>query len=427
MEDFCMFSALLRFTLLLGTLAWLTLSACAQTTAIKGTVEDRDHHSLGGVPLKIERQDLRGNYPARSNNDGTFFYAGLPIGVFRVFCEADPDSAVEVQTQVGDPVVVKLTCALGGTRQSDQGNQYRGFGRGILDRVRADLDRVVQDADSFAGDELRRFNRVRDRIGEFQSAWEGGRFDREILSEVIGGLNAIIERSRLRARDRDSLAEDLDRLKQLRERHDRSSDPGASRRALQAAFEEGLVAVRANDYRAAIDAFRRALAIDPNQHVIWAHLAGAYTSVDSAAQAEGALAKAVQLKPQDGAYRNNYAIALAKSGKLEEAWTQLEEAARIEPANAGHYFFNLGAILVNSGHAPEAGRAFRRSIEANPEYAESHYQYGVWLMGRATVSPDGRVRGASRAREAFETYLRLTPNGPHAEQARQMLNTIEPR
>ncbi|MGC9969847.1 MAG: tetratricopeptide repeat protein [Bryobacteraceae bacterium] len=422
-----MFATLPRFAVLPGTLALLTLSAWAQTTVIEGTVEDQDHRPLGGVSLRIERQDLRGVYPARSSSNGRFFYAGLPVGVFRVFCEADADSAVEVKTQVGDPAVVKLTCAPGGTRQPDQGNQYRGSGRGILDRVRADLDRVARDVNSFSEDEMRRFNRVRNRIAEFQSAWEGGRFDREILSEIISGLTAIVERSRLVARDRDDLAEDLGRLKELRERQDRSSDPGASRRAVEAAFNEGLAAARAKDYRAAIAAFRRALAIDPSQHAIWANLAAAYTGVGSLAPAEDALAKAVQLKPQEGAYRNNYAIALAKSGKLEEAWTQLEEAARLEPANAGQYFYNLGAILVNSGHTPEAGRAFRRSIEANPAYAESHYQYGVWLMAQAKVSADGRFRGVSRAREAFETYLRLAPNGPHAEQARQMLDTIEPR
>jgi Tfp pilus assembly protein PilF len=427
MEGFYMAAVLPRFAVLPGTLALLTLSAWAQTTIIKGTVEDQDHRPLGGVSLRIERQDLRGVYPARSNSNGTFFYAGLPIGVFRVFCEADAASAVEVRTQAADPAVVKLTCVPGGNRQPEQGSEYRGRGRGILDRVRADLDRVTRDANAFSEDEMRRFHRVRDRIAEFQSGWEGGRFDREILSEIISGLSAIVERSRLVARDRDDLAEDLGRLKELRERREGSNDPGAPRRAMEAAFNEGLAAESARDYRAAIAAFRRALAIDPSQHAIWAHLAVAYAGVGSVAPAEEALAKAVQLKPRDGAYRNNYAIALAKSGKLEEAWTQLEEAAGIEPANAGQYFFNLGAILINSGHTPEAGRAFRRSIEANPGYAESHYQYGVWLMGQAKVSPEGRVRGASRAREAFETYLRLAPRGAHAESARQMLDTIDPR
>jgi tetratricopeptide (TPR) repeat protein len=427
MEGLYMFAALPRFALLPGTLALLTTSAWAQTTIIRGTVEDRDRQPLGGVPLRIERQDLRGVYPARSNANGTFFYAGLPIGTFRVSCEADPDSAAVVQTQVGDPVGVKLICALGGARRPAQDDQDRGFGHGTLDRVRDDLDRMTRDVNAFSEDEMRRFHRVRNRLADFQSAWEGGRFDREILDQVIGGLNAIVEETRLLARDRDTLAADLARLKELRERHDPSSDPGASRRAMEAAFNEGMAAERARDYRTAIDAFRRALAIDPGQHAVWSHLAAVYTSAGMLAPAEDALAKAVQLKPQDGAIRNNYAIALGRSGKVEEAWTQLEEASRLEPASAGQYFYNLGAILVNSGHSPEAGRAFQRSIEANPGFAESHYQYGVWLMGQAKVAPDGRIHGVSRARDEFETYLRLVPNGPHAEQARQMLGTIELR
>jgi tetratricopeptide (TPR) repeat protein len=420
------FAVLPRFAVLPGTLALLTLSGWAQTTIIKGTVEDQDHQPLGGVSLRIERQDLRGVYHARSNSNGTLFYAGLPMGVFRVSCEADPDSAVEVQTQVDDPAVVRLICAAGGTRQPDQGGQDREFGRGILDRVRADLDHA-RDASSFSEDEMRRFHRVRDRIAEFQSAWEGGRFDQDIFSDIIRSLDAILERTRLLARDRDNLTEDLGRLKELRERHDRSGEPGASRGPLEAAFNEGMAAQRANDYRAAIAAFRRALAMDPGRDVIWAQLAAAYTGVGSLAPAKDALAKAVQLKPQDGAYRNNYAIALARIGNLEEAWTQLEEAARLDPANAGKYFYNVGAILVNAGHTPEAGRAFRRSIEADPGFAEAHYQYGVWLVGKTAAGTDGRIHAPPRAREEFETYLRLAPNGPNAASARGMLSTMDPR
>ena len=426
-----MFYALSRLGLLSGTLALLTLPGWAQTTVIQGTIEDLDHRPLGSVPLRIERQDLRGVYAARSNGNGTFFYAGLPIGVFRVFCEADAESAVEVHTRVGDPAIVNLTCAPGGTRRRGPDNQDRGFGRGILGRVRADLDRMARDVNSFSEDEMRRFNRVRTRIATLATAWEDGRLDRDVLDDVIDGLNGIMERSRLRARDRDDLAEDLSRLKELRERHDGSSDPGASRRSIEAslnaAFNEGIAAAKARDYGAAIAAFRRALAIDPSKDVIWANLADAYSGAGSPAPAEAALAKAVELKPQEGSYRNNYAIALSKSGKMEEAWIQLEEAARLDPAKAGRYFYNLGAILVNAGHAPEAERAFRRSIEADPEYADAHYQYGVLLVGRATVSPNGRIRGAGRAREEFETYLRLAPNGPYAAAARQMRDTIEPR
>lgn len=425
--------ALQRFVVLPGMLILLMPQARAQTTMIRGTVEDQDRRPLGGVPLTIQRQDLGGVFRARSGANGSLFYAGLPLGVFRVFCDADPDSAVEVRTQTGDPATVQLTCYVGGARRPDRGDQYRGgdrndqyrgSGRGVLERVRADLDRIAADAGSFEPDEMRRFNRVRDRIGEFQSAWADGRFDQRILDEVIDSLNAIIDRSRLRARERDSLADDASRLKELRDRRERpASDPGGPAREMTAAFNDGLAAEKAGDHRGAIAAFRRALAIDANQDVIWANLAAAYTGAGSFPQAEDALARSVQLKPENGAYRNNYAIALAKTGKLEDAWIQLEEAARIEPANAGRYFYNLGAILINSDHAPEAGRAFRRSIQADPNYADSHYQYGVWLMGEAKVGADGKVQ-APRAVAEFDAYLRLEPYGKNAQSARTMLQTL---
>jgi hypothetical protein len=68
---------------------------------------------------------------------------------------------------------------------------------------------------------MRRFRIVRDRIFEFQRNWERGRFDREALNETIRGLDNIIDRYRLHPRDRDLLADDVSRLRDMRERYDR--------------------------------------------------------------------------------------------------------------------------------------------------------------------------------------------------------------
>ena len=103
----------------------------------------------------------------------------------------------------------------------DRDDRYRTFGREPLDRVRADLNRAERDLNYLSQDELRRFRIVRDRIFEFQRNWERGRFDREALNETIRGLQNIIDRYRLRPRDRDLLADDLSRLRDMRERYDR--------------------------------------------------------------------------------------------------------------------------------------------------------------------------------------------------------------
>jgi hypothetical protein len=103
----------------------------------------------------------------------------------------------------------------------DRDDRYRTYGLEPLDRVRADLNRAERDLNYLSQDELRRFRVVRDRIFEFQRNWERGRFDREALNETIHGLDNIIDRYRLRPRDRDLLADDVSRLRDMRERYDR--------------------------------------------------------------------------------------------------------------------------------------------------------------------------------------------------------------
>jgi hypothetical protein len=100
-------------------------------------------------------------------------------------------------------------------------DSYRAYGQEPLDRVRADLNRAERDLNYLSSDEMRRFRFVRDRIFEFQRNWERGRLDREALNEAIRGMENIVDRYRLRPRDRDMLADDVSRLRDMRERYDR--------------------------------------------------------------------------------------------------------------------------------------------------------------------------------------------------------------
>jgi len=103
----------------------------------------------------------------------------------------------------------------------DRDDRYSRYGREPLDRVRADLNRAERDLNYLSEDEMRRFRRVREGIVDFQRNWERGRFDREALNQTIRGLESLVERSRLRPRDRDLLADDARRLREMRERNDR--------------------------------------------------------------------------------------------------------------------------------------------------------------------------------------------------------------
>jgi hypothetical protein len=67
---------------------------------------------------------------------------------------------------------------------------------------------------------------------------------------------------------------------------------------------------------------------------------------------------------------------------------------------------------------------FKKAIEADPNYADAHYQYGIFLIGKATTTPDGKIVPPAGTKEEFEKYLELKPDGSNAEAAKAMLQSM---
>ncbi|HTS50470.1 MAG TPA: carboxypeptidase regulatory-like domain-containing protein [Bryobacteraceae bacterium] len=208
----------------------------------------------------------------------------------------------------------------------------------------------------------------------------------------------------------------------------------AKNKALNDSFNAGKEALAAKNWDAAIDAFQKGTQIDPNQHVIWANLADAYigqASTKTGADQQAALdkgldayQKAIALKADDPAYHNNYALALARAKKFDDAQAELNKAAALDPPNAGKYYYNLGALLVNSGQTAASEAAFKKAIEANPDYADAQFQYATALSARLTTGADGKVTAPPGLQEALEKYLALAPTGQYADAAKGMLQMI---
>jgi tetratricopeptide (TPR) repeat protein len=213
-----------------------------------------------------------------------------------------------------------------------------------------------------------------------------------------------------------------------------SSAQMAKNKALNDAFNAGKDAATAKNWDAAVENFQKASEIDPNQHVVWGNLADAYvalaktkTGADQQAaldKAADAYQKALAIKPDDSAYHNNYALALAQAKKFDLAQAELTKAAQLDPGQAGKYYYNLGALLVNTGQADQAADAFKKAIEIDPNYADAHYQYGIYLMGKATPTPDGKIAAPPGTAEEFQKYLQLQPTGPNADSAKAMLDSL---
>ena len=164
--------------------------------------------------------------------------------------------------------------------------------------------------------------------------------------------------------------------------------------------------------------------MDDKQVAVWSGLADAYVGAAGTKTGPEAAAlytrrfepsrKSIELKPDDAAYYNNYALALAKDKKIDEAKANLDKAAQLDPPGAGKYFYNMGALLVNSGQSEAAGEEFKKAIDADPKYADAQYQYGVYLASKATTDATGKIKAAPGTIEALQKYLELKPDGQFA-------------
>ena len=203
---------------------------------------------------------------------------------------------------------------------------------------------------------------------------------------------------------------------------------------LNESFNAAMVAKEMGDLPKAIESFKAAGAIDPEQHVVWANLADVQLSLaqkstgDARTQlAEDAIVsydKAIALQPTSGPYMHNKGLALVRVGKLDEGKAALVKAAELEPANAGKYYFNLGAVMINSNNTEGAVEAFRKATEVDPKYAEAYYQLGTALVGKAEMKEDGTIVPVAGTVEAFKKYVELTPGGPNAEAAKSMIASL---
>ena len=214
-------------------------------------------------------------------------------------------------------------------------------------------------------------------------------------------------------------------------------------------------AADAGDFDTATKTLSDATQMDPSRDLLWAKL-GDYTLSSATKQTDTAVKnkgyedaigdyqKAIDLKqkaadvdPKKAAdankvlasYYNNLGKAAANDGKTDDAVKAYNQAAQLDPASAGMYYFNLGGTLTNANTKGDpamtkaALEAFDKAITADPSRPDAYYWRGTILIAQATLQGDKMVAPAGTA-EAFKKYLELAPTGPHAEEAKAMLSAV---
>ncbi len=247
-----------------------------------------------------------------------------------------------------------------------------------------------------------------------------------------------------------------EQLKQQQEQQAKIAQENNTIKGLNEKLAAAKTAADAGDFDTAIAQITQATQMDPNRDLLWAKL-GDYEMSSAPKQTDAAektkrydaavtdYQKAVDLKQKalDAApnaktpdatkilasFYNNKGKAEAQLGKTDDAVKSYNQAAQLDPAGAGMYYFNLGAILTNANTKNDeqmrkaAAQAFDKAIAADPNRADAYYWKGTNLIGAATLQGDKMVAPPGTA-EAFQKYLELQPTGPHAEEAKAMLQGL---
>jgi tetratricopeptide (TPR) repeat protein len=345
----------------------------AQTSNIQGDVLDIDGKPLQGAQIKLDRTDIKQSFNVKTDKKGHFLYANLPTGVYNITVIVN---GKEMGTMTG--------------MHSRPGDNPP---------LQFDLSKVA--------------------AANAAAAAAAG--------PAPGAAPAPGQAKPEAGMTKEQRAEYEKKLKEQEEAM-------AKDKALQDAFNTGMEAKNAKNYPLAIENLEKASTMAPNQHVVWAQLAESYISLsDTKTGAEqqaaidkgiAAYAKAVEIKVDDPNYHNNYALALAKGKKMDQAQAELTKAAQLDPPQAGKYYYNLGAVYVNTNQSQAAETAFKKAIELDPNYADAYYQLGLVLIGRATVGADQKMVAPAGTTEAFQKYLALKPDGANAEGAKALLESL---
>jgi tetratricopeptide (TPR) repeat protein len=167
------------------------------------------------------------------------------------------------------------------------------------------------------------------------------------------------------------------------------------------------------------------LAKGTNIPVILAKLGESYHKSRQYDRAVEYYRKASEANPANPDVHNNLGNVYAEMGKSAEALAEFQKAAELNPAGAARYYFNLGAVSYNMGKMDDAANAFKKATEIDAKYADAFFWLGQAFMGKATMTPDGKVVAVPGTVEALENYLKLEPNGKNAATAQALLQTVQ--
>jgi tetratricopeptide (TPR) repeat protein len=131
--------------------------------------------------------------------------------------------------------------------------------------------------------------------------------------------------------------------------------------------------------------------------------------------ADSSFMRYLENNPEDALTLNRIGYTFLGQGLTERALYYFQKYVAVAPDDPNAHD-SYGEGLLNAGRIDEAVREYERAIELDETFANSYF-----MLGTAYRQLDEQ----EKARLVLEEFLKLSPEGPQADQARQVLIDIE--
>jgi tetratricopeptide (TPR) repeat protein len=180
-------------------------------------------------------------------------------------------------------------------------------------------------------------------------------------------------------------------------------------------FDRGRAALARKDSQEAIPHLQKAITLYPTFFDADFLLATAFVDLREWSKAEAVLRQAIELKPESAPAVVSLGEVYWRQKRLKEAEETLLAGLKLDD-KSWHGHFTLARLYWEMGDIKKAGPPLGKTLQLKPDFAEAHLLAGNVLL---------KVGQQQRALLEYEEYLKLSPKGEFAPQARELVQKLQ--
>ena len=152
------------------------------------------------------------------------------------------------------------------------------------------------------------------------------------------------------------------------------------KKTAQSHYEKGLIYLKRNKKKEAIQKFRKATQLDPEHAEAFYQIGYIYSNTMALPREYYEISiehlnKAIMLKPNDVDALIQRGVAYRRSGKFDEAISDFNQAIKLDPKNAKAYN-RRGVVYAHRHQYNEALKDYSQAIKLNPEFVDAYVNRG---------------------------------------------------